>query len=507
MRPEIASRKIESFGKRFGPSRGHLYLAYHAAFPLALTPDLLYRIWANFQQDSQKKRLKIRWIAVADLLLSNLCDEVGHELYEMDVAVRNELLKRLKEDARFGEKRIKELSNFLLAYVRKDLSSSEPDKRDFAESQQWTALAYKDPKQAAQKLAEAFKKAYNQDRAELVRLATLTEILAQPVEEFEKLLIYARAMGHYARKRLEEAKKEVSSLQENGRLVSISGVYLPIPLELMANAEVEEELTTLETIPDIEYVVGGCLHSDSSSYIKRKADDELYNAIKAGIFCRIYAPRQMGKSSLLLKVMNCLKNERFACAYIDLSMFGSGVDKNSFQNFCYSLIDTLVSEFALTSRFNLREWWEEETKWSSAGMSFRQFIDDILTEEINQDIIIFIDEIDYLIAQDFTADFLSLLRGLYERNKFKQNNKLKCNFVLSGINLDTYSRLIVNTSPVNVGVRIELKEFTYEEAVALAGGLAEKTDNPQELLKYILEWTGGQPFLTQKLCSLVKESE
>jgi hypothetical protein len=184
--------------------------------------------------------LNIPWITVADLLLSNLCDEVGHELYEMDVAVRNELLKQLKEDPRFGEKRINELSNFLLAYVRKDLNSSESDRRDFAQSQRWTALAYKDSEQAVRELALAFNQAYNQDRAELVRLATLTEILAQPVEEFEKLLIYARAMGHYARKRLEDAKNQVSSLSIKGRLVSISGVDLPIPLELIAD-EVEKE--------------------------------------------------------------------------------------------------------------------------------------------------------------------------------------------------------------------------------------------------------------------------
>ncbi|OCR02929.1 hypothetical protein BCD67_03285 [Oscillatoriales cyanobacterium USR001] len=117
MRHEAAIRRIESFGKRFGPSRSHLYLAYHAAFPLALTPDLLYRIWANFQRDCLGKYLNIPWIAVADILLSNLCDDVGHELYEMDVAVRNELLKQLKEDSHFGKKRINELSNFLLAYV------------------------------------------------------------------------------------------------------------------------------------------------------------------------------------------------------------------------------------------------------------------------------------------------------------------------------------------------------------------------------------------------------
>jgi len=247
MKPEAAIRRIDSFGKRFRSSRSHLYLAYHGAFPLALTPDLLYRIWANFQRDIWGKLLNIPWIAVADLLLSNLCNEVGHELYEMDVAVRNELLKRLKEDSRFGEKRINELSNFLLAYVRKDLNSSESDKRDFAQSQRWMALAYKDSEEAARELALAFKKAYQQDRSELVRLAALTETLAQPLEEFEKLLIYARAMGHYARNRKEEAKNQVTNLPRKGRLVSISGVDLPIPLELIVNAETEKEQVSVSS--------------------------------------------------------------------------------------------------------------------------------------------------------------------------------------------------------------------------------------------------------------------
>ena len=101
MKPEVAHRRIEAFEKRFGEA--HLYLAYHAAFPLALTPDLLYRLWANFQRDIHGEVLNIPWIAVADLLLSSLCDEVGHELYEMDNAIRQELLKRLEADERFNQ--------------------------------------------------------------------------------------------------------------------------------------------------------------------------------------------------------------------------------------------------------------------------------------------------------------------------------------------------------------------------------------------------------------------
>src|SRR5438874_11516433 len=94
MRPDAAQRRIFAFTKRFGDA--HLYLAYHAAFPLALTPDLLYRLRANFQRDIYGNALNIPWIAVADLLLSSLCEEVGYEHYEMKVTVRHELLNQLK---------------------------------------------------------------------------------------------------------------------------------------------------------------------------------------------------------------------------------------------------------------------------------------------------------------------------------------------------------------------------------------------------------------------------
>src|SRR5260370_23473814 len=96
MRSELARRSIASFSRRFG--QAHLSLAHHAAFPLALTPDLLYRLWANFQRDMHGRRLNIPWVAVADLLLSSLCDEVGQELFEMNGAVRSELLRELKTD-------------------------------------------------------------------------------------------------------------------------------------------------------------------------------------------------------------------------------------------------------------------------------------------------------------------------------------------------------------------------------------------------------------------------
>ena len=137
---EAAIERVITFAEKFG--EGHLALACHAAFPLALTPDLLYRIWATFVPREAP------WTAVADILLSPLCREVGYALYEMDIAVRNPLLEELKNDERFGQQRLNELADFLIKYVAQHLQGDDPDTHDLAQAQRWTALAYSRPNEA-----------------------------------------------------------------------------------------------------------------------------------------------------------------------------------------------------------------------------------------------------------------------------------------------------------------------------------------------------------------------
>ncbi len=62
-------------------------------------------------------------------------------------------------------------------------------------------------------------------------------------------------------------------------------------------------------------------------------------------------------------------------------------------------------------------------------------------------------------------------------------------------------------TPFNFGKAIELHGFTLDKVQPLAKGLDVKDCNAQALLKEILAWTGGQPFLTQKLCRLVGTGE
>lgn len=217
---KVAVERVVGFTQQFGEA--HLTLACHAAFPLALTPDLLYRIWANFVPHAP-------WTAVADILLSRLCHEVGHELYEMDVAVRNLLLKELREDERLGQQRLNELADFLMEYVAQQLDSSDPDIRNLAQAQQWTALAYTWPSDAVQKLAQAWSQLNQKDMAELLRLSSLTQALAEPLADCKPLLVYAQGMMYFA---LGDEKKAIACFEnpELGSPTQVSGIDLPIPV-------------------------------------------------------------------------------------------------------------------------------------------------------------------------------------------------------------------------------------------------------------------------------------
>jgi hypothetical protein len=62
-------------------------------------------------------------------------------------------------------------------------------------------------------------------------------------------------------------------------------------------------------------------------------------------------------------------------------------------------------------------------------------------------------------------------------------------------------------TPFNLGRAIELTGFQLHEAQPLAKGLALKVSNPQAVLEAVLDWTGGQPFLTQKLCNFIFNAE
>jgi hypothetical protein len=215
----------------------------------------------------------------------------------------------------------------------------------------------------------------------------------------------------------------------------------------------------------------------------------------------------MGKSSLRVRTMKHLQaQEGIACTSIDIT--GIGSQSVTPENWYGGIAFSLLGGFALLGRMNMKDfnaWWREREVLPPV-QRLNLFIEDVLLSLLSHNVVIFIDEIDSIIKIPFKDDFFAFIRACYNmRADNPAYNRLT--FCLLGV--ATPADLIADKqrTPFNIGRAIELTGFTLEEARdSLTPGLAEKANEPEIILEEVLQWTGGQPFLTQKLCAIVATS-
>ena len=251
---------------------------------------------------------------------------------------------------------------------------------------------------------------------------------------------------------------------------------------------------------EITYQIGGSLNTDAPTYVKRKADDQIYQALKNGEFCYVLNSRQMGKSSLLVRTLHRLQAEGFQCSTIDMTRIGS--ENITPLQWYKGTIAELWRGFNLLGQVNLKTWWRDSEDISLL-QRLSHFIEDILLVHFPQErIFIFIDEIDSILSLDFAVDdFFALIRFCYNQRAINPEYN-RISFAIFGV--ATPSDLIAdkNRTPFNIGQAIDLPGFELAEAQLLVKGLETVVSNPDAVLKQILAWTSGQPFLTQKICYL-----
>ncbi|MBE9040101.1 AAA-like domain-containing protein [Oscillatoriales cyanobacterium LEGE 11467] len=260
---------------------------------------------------------------------------------------------------------------------------------------------------------------------------------------------------------------------------------------------------------DYNYQVGGCLPEEALTYVTRTADSELLRALKQGKFCYVLNCRQMGKSSLRVQTKKELEKQDIACVVIDLNEIGTnGVTAEQWYS---SIVAIITRSLSLQNNFLWREWWKKN-KHLSVVNRLTQFLRDVVLTKVNKDIVILIDEIDTILSLDFAYDdFFTFIRSWYE-NRVNQPINQRLTFAVFGVTEPSNLISKKGKASFNIDVReIELHGFEVKEVTPLEKGLKQKSifyksqriTNTRKLMESILYWTGGQPFLTQKLCQLI----
>lgn len=247
------------------------------------------------------------------------------------------------------------------------------------------------------------------------------------------------------------------------------------------------------------YVLGGTLTRDAPSYVMREADLDLHAALARGEYCYVLTSRQMGKSSLMVRTVVRLREEKAKAVVIDLTALGQNLTP---EQWYLGLLGRIASQVELEDE--LEAYWYAN---SSLGPLQRWLggIREVALPRTQAPIFLFIDEIDATRSLPFAADeFFAGIRELY--NERSENPALsRLTFCLLGV--ATPADLIRDacTTPFNIGRRIELTDFTQQEAHVLLPGLRRTGSRAPALLARVLHWTGGHPYLTQRLCQAVAE--
>ena len=244
-------------------------------------------------------------------------------------------------------------------------------------------------------------------------------------------------------------------------------------------------------VADLEYPSGTVL-LDSEFYIRREPWDTrcLKEIERRGGLVRIKAPRQMGKTSLLAR----LQARAEELSYRTVMWEFLDTDESTFANssiFLKRLCGSVSRELGFSPR-QVTEFWDEELFGPKENCT--EYFEKYILSKIETPLFLGLDELDGLFPYEAVAkEFLMLLRSWNGKSKVNTNwSKLKLAIAHS---TESYIVLDSNVSPFNVGLAVELTEFTAAQVLELVTnhGLNWSATEVDGLMAMV----GGHPYLVR----------
>ncbi|MDZ7952433.1 AAA-like domain-containing protein [Nostoc sp. DedQUE09] len=228
----------------------------------------------------------------------------------------------------------------------------------------------------------------------------------------------------------------------------------------------------------------------SEFYVERPPIESRCNEtiLKPGSLIRIKAPRQMGKTSLMARILHQASQQDYLTVPLSFQLADGKVfaDLDKFLRwFCASVGRRLRIPNKLT------DYWDEIF---GSKDNCTAYFEEYLLAEINQPLVLGLDEVDCVFQYpEIAADFFGLLRAWHEDGKNREIwKKLRLVVVHS---TEVYIPLNINQSPFNVGLPIELPEFNAQQVLDLAQrhGLNWSFNQVEQLMTMV----GGHPYIVR----------
>ncbi len=259
-----------------------------------------------------------------------------------------------------------------------------------------------------------------------------------------------------------------------------------------------EPRSSYDPQPSLEIPLG-VVRPNSPFYIERPADEQLRRQVLgAGTLTTIRAGRQAGKTSLLMRGVQIAKQDKRPVAYLDFQTVEAEYRK-TLESLLRHLADKIAYQLKIESH-RIGDTWQSS---SGAPDKFSRFLEIEVLEQAKAPILLAIDEADQLLDAPYKTDFFGLVRAWDSLRAYDERwAKLNVAMVIS-----THPFLLIentNQSPFNVGLRIELQDFTE----AQVSDLNHRHGDPvaSEEMPAMMDLLGGHPYLVrQALYTLVDQ--